>query len=326
MPVHPEAQALLDALAEQGMPPIECMTVPQARAATAAFVDLQPPAEDVAGVVDRTIPGPAGDIPVRVYTPAGDGPKGVLVYFHGGGWVIGDLETVDRPCRTFANAADVVVVSVDYRLAPEHVQPAAFDDCYAATVWVAEHADELGVDPSRLAVGGDSAGGHLAAAVSLAARDRARDAAQRSSSTPTVPEIAFQMLLYPVVDFDWTSPSLDDNGEGYLLGRATMQWFWAHYLGATDPGDDPYTFPLRAADLAGLPPAFVGTAEFDPLRDEGEAFARRLDTAGTTVSATRYDGMIHGFLWTLGATPSGGRMVDDAVAALRPALRATVTA
>ncbi|HWN26841.1 MAG TPA: alpha/beta hydrolase [Actinomycetospora sp.] len=314
MPVHPEAQILLQALADQGMPPIECMTVPQARQATAAFVDLQPPPEDVADVTDRAIPGPAGDIPVRIYTPAGDGPHGVLVYFHGGGWVIGDIETVDRPCRSFANAAGVVVVSVDYRLAPEHVQPAAFDDCYAATAWVAEHADELGVDASRLAVGGDSAGGHLAAAVCLAARDRGG------------PAIAFQLLLYPVVDFDWTSPSITDNGEGYLLGRATMQWFWAHYLGATDPGDDPYTFPLRAQDLSGLPPAFVGTAEYDPLRDEGEAFARKLEAAGTTVKATRYDGMIHGFLWTLGATPSGTRMVDDAVAAMRPVLTATATA
>jgi acetyl esterase len=314
VPVHPEAQTLLDALVEQGMPPIECMTVPQARQATAAFIDLQPPAEDVADVKDRAIPGPAGDIPVRIYTPSGDLPHGVLVYFHGGGWVIGDIETVDRPCRQIANAAGVTVVSVDYRLAPEHVQPAAFDDCYAATAWVAEHAEELGVDASRLAVGGDSAGGHLAAAVSLAARDRGG------------PAIAFQLLIYPVVDFDWTSPSITDNGEGYLLGRATMQWFWAHYLGATDPADDPYAFPLRAPDLSGLPPAFVATAEFDPLRDEGEAYARRLREAGNDVTAQRYDGMIHGFLWTLGATPSGARMVDDAVAALAPALRSTVSA
>jgi acetyl esterase len=181
-------------------------------------------------------------------------------------------------------------------------------------VWVAEHAEELGVDASRLAVGGDSAGGQLAAAVCLAARDRGG------------PAIAFQMLIYPVVDFDWTSPSITENAEGYLLGRATMQWFWAHYLGATDPGDDPYTFPLRAKDLSGLPPAFVGTAEFDPLRDEGESYARKLEAAGNTVTATRYDGMIHGFLWTLGATPSGARVVDDAVAALRSALRPTVSA
>ncbi|GAA4935098.1 acetyl esterase [Actinomycetospora succinea] len=314
MAVHPEAQALLDALVEQGMPPIECMTVPQARQAAGAFVDLQPPAEEVGTVSDRAIPGPGGDIPARIYVPHGGGSGGVLVYFHGGGWVIGDLETVDRPCRSIANAADVVVVSVEYRLAPEHVQPAAFDDCYAATAWVADHADELGVDASRLAVGGDSAGGHLAAAVSLAARDRGG------------PAIAFQMLLYPVVDFDWTSPSITENAEGYLLGRATMQWFWAHYLGATDPADDPYAFPLRAPDLSGLPPAFVGTAEYDPLRDEGESYARRLEEAGNTVTAKRYDGMIHGFLWTLGATPSGAVLVDDAVAALRPALSPTVSA
>jgi acetyl esterase len=290
------------------MPSIECMTVPQAREACAAFIDLQPPPEDVADVTDRTIPGPAGDVPVRIYTPAGDGPRGVLVYFHGGGWVIGDLDTVDRPCRSFANAADVVVVSVDYRLAPEHHHPAAFEDCWAATTWVAEHAGELGVDASRLAVGGDSAGGQLAAAVSLAARDEHG------------PAIAAQILLYPVVDFDWTSPSITDNGEGYLLGRATMQWFWAHNLGAQDPGKDYRAFPLRAEDLTGLPPAFVGTAEYDPLRDEGELYARRLTDAGVTVTSTRYDGMIHGFLWTLGATPSGTRMVDDAVAVLRHAL------
>ncbi|MEJ2888139.1 alpha/beta hydrolase [Actinomycetospora aeridis] len=315
MAVHPEAQALLDALVEQGMPPIECMTVPQARLACGAFVDLQPPAEEVGTVSDRAIPGPAGDIPARIYVPSGgESTKGVLVYFHGGGWVIGDLETVDRPCRSIANAADVVVVSVDYRLAPEHVQPAAFDDCYAATAWVAEHAEELGADASRLAVGGDSAGGHLSAAVSLAARDRGG------------PAIAYQMLLYPVVDFDWTSPSITENAEGYLLGRATMQWFWAHYLGATDPADDPYAFPLRAADLSGLPPAFVGTAEYDPLRDEGESYARRLEEAGVGVTAKRYDGMIHGFLWTLGATPSGAALVDDAVAGLRAAFTATVAA
>ena len=307
MTLHPEAQALLTALGELGTPPFECMTVPQAREATAAFLDLQPPAEDVGSVVDRTIPGPGGDVPVRVYTPAGERTRGVLVYFHGGGWVIGDLDTVDRPCRTLANAADVVVVSVDYRLAPEHRHPAAFDDCLAATRWVAEHAGELGADPARLAVGGDSAGGHLAAAVSLAARESG-------------PDIAFQLLIYPVTDFAFTTGSYTDNGEGFLLQRATMQWFWAHYLGAQDPGKDPTAFPARAESFVDLPPAFVATAEYDPLRDEGEAYAQALRDAGVTVTATRYEGMIHGFLWTLGATPAGSRMVDDAVAALRPAL------
>jgi acetyl esterase len=320
VPLHPEVQSLLDAMAAQGMPPFEAMTVPQAREATAAFLDLQPPPEDVASVVDRTVPGPAGEVPVRIYTPGrgersdggssedGDGPKGVLVYFHGGGWVIGNLETVDGPCRTLANAADVVVVSVDYRLAPEHRHPAAFEDCWAATEWVAAHAAEIGADPARLAVGGDSAGGQLAAAVSLTARDRGG------------PAIAFQLLIYPVTDFAFDTPSHSENAEGYLLQRATMQWFWAHNLGATDPGKDQTAFPARADSYVGLPPAFVATAEFDPLRDEGEAYAKALDAAGVEVTAQRYDGMIHGFLWTLGATPSGARMVDDAVAAMRPAL------
>jgi acetyl esterase len=308
VPVHPEAQALLDALRAQGVPPFECMTVPQAREATAAFLDLQPPREEVASVVERTVPGPGGEIPVRIYTPAGDGPspRGVLVYFHGGGWVIGTLDTVDGPCRTLANAADVVVVSVDYRLAPEHRHPAAFEDCYAVTEWVAAHAAEIGADPARLVVGGDSAGGQLAAAVTLTARDRGG------------PAIAFQLLIYPVTDFAFDTPSHTDNAEGYLLQRATMQWFWAHNLGATDPGKDQTAFPARADSYVGLPPAFVATAEYDPLRDEGEAYAVALRDAGVTVTASRYDGMIHGFLWTLGATPSGARMVDDAVAALRP--------
>jgi acetyl esterase len=308
VPLLPEVQSLLTALGEQGVPPFESVPVPQARGLAGAFVDLQPPAEEVASVEDRTVPGPAGEIPVRVYTPAGEGPRPVVVYFHGGGWVIGDLDVVDRPCRTLANAADAVVVSVDYRLAPEHRHPAAFDDALAATTWVAEHADELGADPARLAVGGDSAGGQLAAAVSQAARGAGG------------PAIAFQLLIYPVTDMDFTTASYTENAEGYLLQRGSMQWFWAHYLGAQDPGTDPTAFPARAADLGGLPPAFVATAEFDPLRDEGEAYAKALADAGVDVVASRYDGMVHGFFWTLGATPSGRAMVDDAVAAMRAAL------
>ncbi|HEX4248309.1 MAG TPA: alpha/beta hydrolase, partial [Pseudonocardia sp.] len=186
MPVHPEAQQLLDALVAMGLPPTEEQTVPAARAGTAGFVALQGDPVPVASVVDRTVPGPAGDIPVRVYTPAGEGPLPVVVYFHGGGWVIGDLEVVDRPCRQLADAAGAIVVSVDYRLAPEHRYPAAIDDCYAATSWVASHADEIGADAGRLAVAGDSAGGNLAAAVCIAARDRGG------------PTITAQLLLYPV--------------------------------------------------------------------------------------------------------------------------------
>ena len=302
MPVHPEAQQLLAALEAAGLPPFEHMTVPQAREATKGFIDLQGEPEEIA-TEDRTIPGPAGEIPIRVYTPAGEGPKPVIVYFHGGGWVIGELDTVDNPLRRIANRTGAVVVSVDYRLAPEHVYPAAFDDSYAATAWVAEHAAELGGDPERIAVSGDSAGGNLAAAVAIAARDRQG------------PRLAAQLLIYPVTDFDFTTESYEQNGEGYLLTKGSMQWFWAHYLGAQDLGKDPYACPARADDLAGLPPAFIATAEFDPLRDEGEAYAANLRIAGVDVTAKRYDGMLHGFAWTLGATPSGAALIDDLAAA-----------
>jgi acetyl esterase len=307
MPVHPEAQGLLDALAEAGLPATEEMTVPNARAATAGFLALQGEPVEVASVLDRTVPGPAGEIPVRVYTPAGEGPLPVVVYFHGGGWVIGDLEVVDQPCRQLASAAGAIVVSVDYRLAPEHRYPAAFDDSYAATVWVGAHAAEIGGDPARLAVAGDSAGGNLAAAVALAARDRGG------------PELAAQLLIYPVTDFNFGTASYQDNREGYLLTKGSMQWFWAHYLGAQDLDKDPYACPLRADSLVGLPPAYVATSEYDPLRDEGEAYARRLEEAGVAVTAKRFDGLLHGFFWMLAAVPSAAGVLDDMVAVLRKA-------
>jgi acetyl esterase len=304
MPVHPEAQQLLDALGAAGLPPFERMTVPQAREAVRGFEGLQGDAEEVA-VEERIVPGPDGPITLRVYSPGGEGPQPVIVYFHGGGWVVGELETVDRPVRSMALRTGAVIVSVDYRLAPEHVYPAAFDDCYAATSWVAEHAAELGGDAARVAVAGDSAGGNLAAAVAIAARDRGG------------PMLAAQLLLFPVTDFDFGTPSYEQNAEGFLLTRGSMQWFWAHYLGAQDLGKDPYAAPARADSLVGLPPAFVATAEYDPLRDEGEAYAARLGEAGVEVSAKRYDGMLHDFLWTLGATPSGSGILDDLAAAFR---------
>ena len=305
MPLHPEAQQLLSLLAAAGAPPVEESTVPQAREGLRGFVDLQGEPEDVAAVREAAVPGPAGEVPLRVYTPAGEGPFPVVVYFHGGGWVIGDLDVVDRPCRTLANATGAVVASVDYRLAPEHPFPAAFDDCYAATSWVAAHADELGGDPARVVVAGDSAGGNLAAAVAIAARDRGG------------PPLAGQLLVYPATDLDFSRPSYRENHEGYLLNTASVQWFWAHYLGAADPGDDPRAWPMRAEDLTGVAPAFVATAEYDPLRDEGEAYADRLRAAGVPVVLQRYDGMIHAFFWALGAIPSGRRLVDDLAGWLR---------
>jgi acetyl esterase len=305
MPVNAEVQQLLDAMGQAGLPPFEEMTVPAARAAAGSFIDLQGEAVELPSVQDRTVPGPAGDIPMRVYTPEGSGPHPVIVYFHGGGWVIGDLEVSDKPCRQLAASAGAVVVSVDYRLAPEHRYPAAYDDSYAATAWVSEHADELNVDASKLAVCGDSAGGNLAAAVALGARDNGG------------PAISAQLLIYPVTDFAFNTESYRANGEGYLLQRGSMQWFWAHYLGAQDRGTEPYASPAHAESLAGLPAAYVATAEFDPLRDEGEAYARALSDAGVSVTAKRFDGLIHGFFWMAGAVPSGKSIVDDMVGVLR---------
>lgn len=307
MPVHPEAQLLLDALAEAGMPPFGEAAVPATRAMMQGFLEMQGEAVALASVSDRTIPGPAGEIPVRVYTPAGEGPLPVVVYFHGGGFVLGDLEVVDKPCRQLADAADAIVVSVGYRLAPEHRYPAAFDDCYAATEWVAANAGQLGADPSRLAVAGDSSGGNLAAAVALAARDR------------NGPSLSAQLLVYPVLDFDFTSDSYRRNGEGYILTRQAGTWFWGHYLGEQDPGADPCAFPARATSLAGLPPAYVATAEYDPLVDEGEAYASRLAEAAVPVTAKRFDGLLHGFFWSLAAIPSAASVIDDMVAVLRQA-------
>ena len=247
---------------------------------------------------------------MRVYRPAADGTFPVLVYFHGGGWVIGGLDTHDGTCRLLCRDAGCVVVSVDYRLAPEHRYPAAAEDCYAATQWLADHASEIGIDPARIAVGGDSAGGNLAAAVALMARDR---------GTPT---LAFQLLIYPVTDADFTRGSYIDNAEGYFLTTASMEWFWGHYVPDEATRSEAYCAPQQAKDLAGLPPALVLTAEFDPLRDEGEAFAARLKEAGVATTVTRYDGMIHGFFSMTGLAKAALDAVAESVAALRGAFDA----
>jgi acetyl esterase len=222
--------------------------------------------------------------------------------------VIGSLETHDGSCRELANRVGCVVVSVDYRLAPEHRYPAAAEDCFAATNWVAENAAALGVDPKRIAIGGDSAGGNLAAAVALMARDRSG------------PALRHQLLIYPVTDADFTCASYRENAEGYLLTTKAMEWFWGHYVPDAVLRKEAYAAPLQAKDLAGLPPAFVITAEYDPLRDEGEAYAKRLQQAGVRTTLRRYDGAIHGF-FAMGLLAEVARTaVADAVAALRSAL------
>jgi acetyl esterase/lipase len=309
MPVTPEVQTILDLLAAVDDVPIEEMT-PQAMREAYAMLNATGSKAEMASVTDRTVPGPGGDIPVRVYVPTTEpGPRPVLVYFHGGGWVIGDLETHDSTVRALASGSGATVVSVDYRLAPEHPFPAPLDDCLAAVRWVADHGAEIDVDPARLAVAGDSAGGNLAAAVALALRD-------------TGPALRAQVLVYPVTDGTLGEPSMDENGDGYFLTKATMAWFWDHYMGDRDRATEPTASVLHAPDeaLAGLPPALVITAEFDPLRDEGEAYASRLAAAGADVTTSRYDGMIHGFFSMGDFVPEGKAAIDEASEMLRAAL------
>jgi acetyl esterase len=313
MALSPESRRVLDVFAEIGSPPVETMTPAEARADRARIADaamaFASPVVELPRVEDRCIAAQGRDIPVRIYWPANEGPMPALVYFHGGGWVLGTLDSVDRSCRALAAASGCVVVSVDYRLAPEHKFPAAVEDAFDATSYVARHASELGVDPKRLAVGGDSAGGNLAAVCALLARDRGG------------PAIAFQLLIYPATDCEDDSASAREFAEGHRLTRGGIRWFWGHYLAQPEDGRDACASPYNAASLAGLPPAFVITAECDPIRDEGEKYAARLAAAGVAVRLKRYEGAIHGFFQMATAIPSGAEAIADAAAALREALQ-----
>jgi acetyl esterase len=260
---------------------------------------------------DISIPGPYRPIPARVYTPDLPGPLPVAVSFHGGGWVIGTLEIDDYRCQNLAKDAGCVVVSIDYCLAPEHVFPAPVEECYAATAWVAANAGRLGADAARLAVTGNSAGANLAAAVALMARDRGG------------PAIGFQLLNYPVTDADLGRPSYRENGVGYGLTTAAMQWFIEQYLPDPAQRTDPYALPIHAANLSGLPPALVITCEYDVLRDEGEAYGEAMRAAGNEVTIDRYAGVPHGFLSMMPLCPESGRAMKQGAAAMRAAWHRT---
>jgi acetyl esterase len=305
MPMDPQAQVILDLVNASGFGDISEL---EPTAVRTLMESLSAPSTiHVARVEDRTIPGPDGEIPVRIYGPDATGPLPVLVWYHGGGWVIGSLETHDGLCRELVDAAGCLVVSVDYRLAPEHRFPAGVDDAYAAALWVSEHAAEIGADPSKEAVGGDSAGGHLAAVTAMTARDRG------------TPPLVLQLLVYPALEHEFSRPSMIENADGYMLTTDGMRWFYRHTLNDPSEGDDPRVSPIRADSLAGLPPAFVVTAEFDPLRDQGRAYADALAAAGVPVAGTTYDGVFHGFFNMSAMIDQAKIALGDAVAALRDA-------
>ncbi len=301
MALHPQAQAVLDTMASLGLPPITEVSPPEAREIRRAH--LQPSAIDLHEIRDVD----AGGVPARLYRPSSDEGLALLVYFHGGGWVVGDLETHDSTARALAVESGQAVLSVDYRLAPEHPFPAAFEDAVATTRWAWEHAGELGADPERLAIGGDSAGGNLAAAV---------------TQLGAVP-LQFQLLVYPVTDARCNTTSYEDYRDGPYLTRASMDWYIAHYLsGREGAPDDPRVSPLLGADaaLAKSPPTHVLTVETDVLRDEGEAYAARLESIGVPTTLRRYEGMFHGFF----ALPEQIDVGREAVAEASDAWRSAV--
>ena len=306
MPLIVEYQALLDQLAEAAAPALTQMPVEAGRE---MFRVAQPerPDIEVKSVENRTIEGRNGSIPIRIYSPTGSGPFPVTMMFHGGGWVIGDLMTVDAQSRQVCNQVGCVVVAVDYRLAPEHRFPAATEDCFDATAWVHANSSAINADPNRLAVSGDSAGGNLAAVVAQMARDEAG------------PPLVFQLLVYPVTNGHvFETASYRENAEGYMLTAEAMHWFWDHYADSNDR-THPYASPLLSKELSNLPAAYVQVAEFDPLRDEGLQYAEALANAGVSVRSTCYDGFIHGFFSHFDTIPPTRVAMDDACSALREA-------
>jgi acetyl esterase len=301
-------QALLDQMSQQPGQTFAEMGVARARESLHAFTEMQGPEVVLAKVEDRTIPGPVGEMPIRVYTPDGSAPFPVVVYLHGGGWTIGDIATFDKPCRLLATLSGCVVVSVEYRLAPEHRFPAPLDDCYASVVWVATHGAEIGADPERLAVCGESSGGNLAAAVTLRARARGG------------PKIVYQALICPATDLGFETASCIRFSKGYLITLEDLQWFRGNYIRSEMDIDNPEVSPLRAHDFAGLPSALVVTAEFDPLCDEGEAYAEKLKAAGVPIRLRRYNRMIHSIFILAGVVDAAKDLYRELGTSLTEAL------
>ncbi|MGW5053900.1 alpha/beta hydrolase [Actinokineospora sp. NPDC004072] len=306
MPLDPQVSLMRDRRARAAAVPLYEMTLAEARAADLRSIqdDAGTP-EPVADVAEHEIPGPESPLRVRIFRPSTEPGLPVLVYFFGGGWTLGTIDTADPVARRLAVAAGCATALVGYRLAPEHKFPAAVHDCHAGVRWIAEHAGELGLDGGRIAVGGDSAGGNLAAAVTLLARERG-------------PAIVHQLLVYPNTDHAADTPSMRENTDRYLFNRTSVEWYWGNYLARPEDGADPLASPLRA-DLTGLPPATVLTAEFDPLRDEGERYAERLAAAGVPTELIRYPGMAHGFFAMFGTVDTAAAAVADAAARLRAA-------
>ena len=308
MPLDPQAQKVVDALAALNLKPFRDSSPAEARESMRSRTAALGPFEEVPAVADHRVPVTGGEITVRVYKPAGMGPHPVLVFYHGGGWVIGDLYTHDGICRSIVNAAGCAVASVDYRLAPEFKYPVPVEDSYAGLLWVVANATRLGLDSARTAVGGDSAGGNLAAVMALLARDRRG------------PRLLLQILVYPVTDYDFGTASYRENGTGFVLTTDDMRWFWRHYLSREEQGREMTASPIRAKSLADLPPALVITAGCDPLRDEGDAYAARLRDAGVAVTLTPYPGMFHGFLRMTRILDQSRVLLDEIAGALKKAL------
>ncbi|MDA1279185.1 MAG: alpha/beta hydrolase [Chloroflexi bacterium] len=303
MPLHPQVKKLMDRRGALGFPDNQDVSPEQARAnSRAGRLAIPSEQEQVGEISERSIPGAAGDIRIRIYRPLTAGPHSLVMLFHGGGWVVGDLDTEDSTSRGLVNRVNAVVVSVDYRLAPETRFPGAPEDCYAATVWAIEHAQELGVDASKLAVAGTSAGGNLSAAVALMARDRGG------------PAIKHQVLFCPVIDYSFDRSSYIANATDYGLTRNGMIWFWEQYLGpgGESSGHSPYASPIRAENLAGVADATVIAAEYDPLLDEAADYANSLKAAGVDVTYTAYAGMTHGFNGSFGLIDAARKACDEA--------------